>query len=119
LHAGVDVSDGLSLDLAHVLEESRCGAVLLADAVPIADDARRLANKLSDGSTPLDHALSDGEDFELILAVPPHEARRMLVERPIDVPLRDIGEFVTEPGLWLQQSTGSRAALTPRGWEHT
>ena len=54
LHAGIDVSDGLSLDLAHILEESRCGAVLRADAVPIADDARRLADKLADGSTPLD-----------------------------------------------------------------
>ncbi len=65
LHAGIDVSDGLSLDLAHILEESRCGAVLDADAVPIAADARRLAEKLADGSTPLDHALGDGEDFEL------------------------------------------------------
>ena len=74
LHAGIDVSDGLSLDLAHLVEESRCGAVLDLDAVPIADDARRLAEQLADGSTPLDHALGDGEDFELILAVPPDEA---------------------------------------------
>jgi thiamine-monophosphate kinase len=118
LHAGIDVSDGLSLDLAHILEESRCGAVLLADAVPIADDARRLADKLADGSTALDHALSDGEDFELILAVPPPEARRMLTEQPIGVPLCDIGEFVVEPGLWLQRSEGGRAQLAPRGWEH-
>ena len=71
LHAGIDISDGLSLDLAHILEESGCGAVVRADAVPVSDDARRLAEKLADGSTPLDHALGDGEDFELILAVPP------------------------------------------------
>ena len=44
------------------------------DAVPMADDARRLADKLADGSTPLDHALGDGEDFELILAVPPRRS---------------------------------------------
>ena len=42
LHAGIDISDGLSLDLAHVVEESGCGAVVHMDAVPVADDARRL-----------------------------------------------------------------------------
>jgi thiamine-monophosphate kinase len=118
LHAGIDASDGLSLDLAHILEESRCGAVLQADAVPLADDARRLADQLADGSTPLDHALGDGEDFELILAVPPHEARQMLTEQPLGVPLHDIGQFVAEPGLWLQDAGGGRRPLTPRGWEH-
>ena len=117
LHAGADVSDGLSCDLAHILEESGCGAVLHADAVPIADDARRLAKSRGDGSTPLEHALSDGEDFELVLAVPPREAQRMLAERPLPIPLTDIGEFVAEPGLWIQDDRGRRP-LTPQGWEH-
>jgi thiamine-monophosphate kinase len=117
LHAGADVSDGLSVDLSHILEESGCGAVLNADAVPVAGDAQRLARQLNDGSTPLDHALSDGEDFELVLAVPPAEARRMLAEQPLTVPLTDIGEFATVPGLWIQDIQGRRP-LTPRGWEH-
>ena len=118
LHAGTDVSDGLSLDLSHILEESHCGAVLQADAVPISAEARRLADRLADGSTPLDHALGDGEDFELILAVPPDEARRMLTEQPVGVPLSDVGEFIAEPGLWIQDAGGVRRPLTPRGWEH-
>ena len=98
LHAGIDVSDGLSLDLAHILEESQCGAVLRADAVPLADDARRLADKLADASTPLDPALGAGEEFELIL---PSAARasRMLAEQPLCVPC-DIGEFV--PSLYSE-----------------
>jgi thiamine-monophosphate kinase len=118
LHAGIDVSDGLSLDLTHILEESRCGAVLNAEAIPIAADARRLAEKLADGSTPLEHALGDGEDFELVLAVPPQEARRMLAEKPHGTVLSDIGEFIAEPGLWIRAAGGSRRSLTPRGWEH-
>ena len=119
LHAGIDVSDGLSLDLAHILEESRCGAVIDINAVPIADDARRLAEQSADGSTPLDHALSDGEDFELILAVQPEEARRLLHERPLAVPIADIGEFIAEPGLWQIDRSGVRRSLAPRGWQHT
>lgn len=119
LHACTDVSDGLSLDLSHILEESRCGAVLNADTVPVAADASRLVEKVSDGSTPLDHALGDGEDFELILAVPLHEAERMLAEQPLQVSLTDIGEFVAEPGLWLQETGVGRRPFVPRGWQHT
>jgi thiamine-monophosphate kinase len=118
LHAGIDVSDGLSLDLAHILEESRCGAVIDLDTVPIADDARRLAELRADGSTPLAHALSDGEDFELVLAVPADEARKLLKERPLAMPITDIGEFTAEPGLWQIDRSGVRRPLTPRGWQH-
>jgi thiamine-monophosphate kinase len=121
LHAGMDISDGLSLDLSRMIEESGCGAVVVTDNVPVADDARRLAEQLADGSTPLDHALGDGEDFELLLAVPPEEARRMLSDRPLgkNCGLTDIGEFIAQPGLWQADPAGIRRRLTPRGWEHT
>jgi thiamine-monophosphate kinase len=118
LAAGIDASDGLSIDLARLAGESGCGAALDLRAVPVADDARRLAEQLSDGSTPLDHALGDGEDFELILAVPPDAAERMLAERPLAVPLTVIGEFVPEPGLWQVDADGRRLPLAPRGYEH-
>jgi thiamine-monophosphate kinase len=118
VHAGTDVSDGLSLDLSHILAESHCGAILRAGAVPVSADARRLADQLADGSTPLDHALGDGEDFELILAVPTPEAERIMVERPLEVSVTDIGEFTAAPGLWLEDESGVRP-LAPRGWEHS
>jgi thiamine-monophosphate kinase len=118
LHAGIDVSDGLSIDLAHLARESRCGATVEIGAVPVADDARRLAQKLTDGSTPIEHALTDGEDFELILAVPPAEAERMLDEQPLDVPLTSIGRFIPAPGLWQQDAQGKRTPLLPRGYQH-
>ena len=118
LHAGIDSSDGLSLDLWHILEESDCGAVIDTDAVPIDGDARRLACRLDDGSTPLEHALGDGEDFELILAVPPEDAKRIVADQPLDVHISDIGCFSDEPGLWIHDARGGRRPLTPRGWQH-
>jgi thiamine-monophosphate kinase len=87
-------------------------------AVPIAEAARRLADQRGDGSTPLDHALSDGEDFELILAVAPEEASRMLAEQPLGVPLTDVGRFVAERGLWQLDESGLRRPLVPRGYLH-
>ena len=118
LHAGMDVSDGLSLDLFRLTAESGCGAVLETENIPIAGDAQRLAEKLADGSTALDHALGDGEDFELILAVPPEEAHRLVAEQLLAVPLTDVGYFVAEPGLWQADARGQRRPLRPRGYEH-
>ncbi len=118
LHAGIDISDGLSRDLAHIVEESGCGAVLDPACIPISTAAVELSRQLADGRTPLDHALSDGEDFELILAVGPEDARRMLAEQPLDVPLTDIGRFINGPGLWQEDSQGNRVPLPVRGFEH-
>ncbi len=118
VHAAIDVSDGLSVDLAHLAEESRCGAVLHLTDVPIHDDARRLSREQRDGPTPLEHALGDGEDFELLLAVPPTDAQALLARQPLGVPLTDIGEFIEEPGLWQIDARGTRRELIPRGWEH-
>src|SRR5262249_21538661 len=67
LHAMIDISDGLAADVDHLCSESRCGAVLRAEAIPISEAAR----SIHDGRSPLDHALSDGEDFELVFALPP------------------------------------------------
>ncbi len=117
LHAGIDTSDGLSIDLARVCRESGRGAVIRAEAVPVSAAAARLARHLGDGSAPLDHALADGEDFELILAVPPGEARRMTSRQPLAVPLVEIGRFVAEEGLWLERG-GRRERLVPQGYVH-
>ncbi|MGD0516115.1 MAG: thiamine-phosphate kinase [Thermoguttaceae bacterium] len=118
LHAGIDVSDGLSIDLARMAKESGCGAILQTDAIPIADEARLLSQQRPDGLSPLDHALGDGEDFELLLAAPPDDAQRILADQPLDVQITDIGEFIAEPGLWQREAGNPKKPLVPQGWEH-
>jgi thiamine-monophosphate kinase len=114
----MDVSDGLTLDLSRLAGASGCGAAIELSRVPVAAAARAFADKQNDGRTALDHALSDGEDFELILAVPPEQAEELLRSQPLEVPLTKIGTFVAEPGLWSQQADGTRVPLVPRGYEH-
>ena len=100
LHAGIDISDGLSLDLDRLTKASRCGAMLDARSIPVSPAARELAALQRAGRTPLEHALSDGEDFELLLAVPPEDAARLLRDQPLaGVPLTQIGTITAEPGL--------------------
>jgi len=121
LHAGMDVSDGLSLDLSRLATASGCGAIIDAARVPIAEDAYRLTEReaaCDPAQGALDHALGDGEDFELLLAVPPSAATKMLRDQPLDVPLTQIGELVAQPGLWLRQADGQTEPLVPRGYVH-
>jgi thiamine-monophosphate kinase len=113
LHAMIDVSDGLAADVLHLCEESNCGAVLRAAAIPITDAAQ----KSNDGRSPLDHALSDGEDFELVFAVTPTEATRLLETQPVaGITLSRIGECV-EQGFWLEEA-GQLRPIEGRGYVH-
>jgi thiamine-monophosphate kinase len=115
IHAMIDISDGLAADLHHICSESHCGAVVWADSLPISADARRLAAQ--DGKSALEHALTDGEDFELVFAVGPEDARRLIAQQPVaGIGLHHIGEFVPE-GYWLEQD-GKRRELEPRGYVH-
>jgi thiamine-monophosphate kinase len=112
LHAMIDISDGLAADVAHICAESGVGAVLHAEAIPIADAARAMA----DDRSPLEHALGDGEDFELVFAVAPADAAALLRAPPIPG-LTLIGECIAEPGLWLEEDR-QRRPLPPLGYVH-
>jgi thiamine-monophosphate kinase len=113
LHAMIDVSDGLAADVWHICTESTCGAVVRAAAIPLTDAARQM----DDGRSPLDHALGDGEDFELVFAVSPAEGRRLSETQPVNgVTLVAIGDCVAD-GLWLEVD-GQRRPLEPRGYVH-
>lgn len=119
VHAAIDCSDGLSLDLARMMAASgTCGVVRLAD-VPIHADALRRAAR--DGGAALEHALGDGEDFELILAMPPEAARALVAAAgtaPLDLPITVIGTVVAGTGLVAEAADGVRSPLEPRGYIH-
>lgn len=116
IHAATDVSDGLSLDLSHIMQASQCGAeVCLAD-VPIAPAAHQLAQQ--SGRLAWEHALTDGEDFELILAVPESAVAGVLEATHGGAPLTRIGTFTEQRGLRLTHADGSQRAFSPAGYQH-
>jgi thiamine-monophosphate kinase len=114
LHAMIDLSDGLASDLQHIVNASGVGATLEAHAVPIHDEVP--ANLPS--AERLNHALSDGEDFELLFAVDAASGRQLLAAPPVEVPLTRIGEVTAGEGCWLRTPQGDRRRLEPSGWEH-
>ena len=108
----IDISDGFAADLGHLLDESG-GLGARIESVPIHPDARAMA--LRDGRSALDHALHDGEDFELCLALREPDASRLLAHPPC--PLHRVGTVVAEPGLILIGPDGP-SRLAPRGFDH-
>jgi len=123
LHAGIDLSDGLSLDLWRMCQASGVGAIVNTLQVPVSADAATWAAQLGDGSTALEHALGDGEDFELLLAMPRDAAERLVMERPLACGLSIIGEIVggnaaSGGDLWQRDAEGRKSPLVPRGYEH-
>ncbi len=72
----IDISDGLIQDLGHILKQSRCGAILNLENIPVSQNAQKLARGNSQES--LEHALTDGEDFELLFTVPPREKEKLV-----------------------------------------
>ena len=105
--AMIDLSDGLSVDLAHICDESGVGAVLASDKVPIGKNAD------------LDLALHGGEDYELLFTA----------RRKSKIPAKIAGVHVTEIGevrnrrdyssaIQILGDNGKVRPLPQRGWEH-
>ena len=115
INAGIDISDGLGLDLSRMMAASRVGAHVDMEAIPIADAARERASRT--GSSARMHAWSDGEDFELLLALPPDDAHRMCQDRKLNCSATIIGRVVAEQGMWETTSEETKR-LTPNGYEH-
>lgn len=106
----IDVSDGLSTDLCHLCDESGVGAKIFEDRVPLFEKGQARAS--------LDHALSGGEDYELLFTVRPEKLKTFAPELA-GVPLREMGEIVPRSeGITLIRRNGTMRPLRPTGWDH-
>lgn len=115
IHAMIDVSDGLARDLEHICQASKVGADLLTDAIPIHADAK--APNLA--IPPLEAALKDGEDYELLFAVPADQVDNLIQTQPLGaVKVSRIGTIVEGNAMTLVMADGKREKLDTRGWEH-
>lgn len=114
IHAAMDISDGLSLDLHRLARESGCGAILHENRIPISDDAVTLSQR--SGRTPLEHALSDGEDFELLFTASPDEAARLVAEPSLT--LYPIGEMTDGGDFRIVDANGNTRVLDIMGYLH-
>ena len=112
--AGMDVSDGLVQDLGHLCRASNLAADIEATLVPLSDAARQA------GSVWLPTILTGGDDYELLLAVPPdREAALHDAAREAGIPVTRIGSFrAGAPGVMVRGPDGEPLSLPKGGWSH-
>lgn len=112
--AAIDISDGLSLDLDRLLAKSGVGCELDVASIPIHDDAVELSK--TSGRTPLQHAWSDGEDFELIVTMSQADAK-LVQGDSFNFPMFKIGNTTSRTGIWKLEN-GRHERLSPQGYVH-
>ena len=110
----IDLSDGLSSDLAHVCRESGVGARLDASLLPL-DPLLARAGVGADEALKL--ALDGGEDFELLFTADARRASRLPREVG-GVPFAYVGEVTGERGKVRLVRGGKARLLKPGGFEH-
>lgn len=110
VNAMIDISDGLSTDLAHLCQSSDVAAIIDEAALPI--------HPLAAGSG-LELALHGGEDYELLFAAS-HDVR--IPRRLAGVPIHQIGTMrkasPRQPLVVLNCNDGRHISVQPGGWEH-
>lgn len=113
--AMIDVSDGLLQDLGHICKASGVGAQVSAAQLPLSDAYRTLAGK--DG---LHHALTGGEDYELLFCARRRDRARIeKLQKLIATPITRIGSCTSaRNGITVLDSSGHRVSLPVKGYDH-
>ncbi|HYL87464.1 MAG TPA: thiamine-phosphate kinase [Burkholderiales bacterium] len=94
-HAAIDVSDGLTGDLGHILERSQVGAVIDYERIPRLPALRAMAE--TEGELVRDCVLSGGDDYELVFTAAPQQREAIeALGAELGLPLSRIG--VIAPG---------------------
>ena len=116
--AAIDVSDGLSGDLAHICEESGVGAEIEAAALPISSACQAFARTRHLKAYEL--ALQGGEDYELLFTVSPANRSKInRLARRANCRITRIGTIRPKRfGLQLRRATGAVTRFRVSGYEH-
>ncbi|MFZ2054816.1 MAG: thiamine-phosphate kinase [Candidatus Aminicenantales bacterium] len=110
--AMIDTSDGLSVDLLHLCEESRTAAVVDLEKLPLSPALRSFEKK------PLILALHGGEDYGLLFTASPRKSQ-LIARVQKRFRFRRIGRMVPGRGVFVVDQKGRKRPLEIRGFEHS
>jgi thiamine-monophosphate kinase len=116
--AMIDVSDGLLSDALHISEESKVGARIWGDRIPLSNLFRKwISDYLED---PYQIALSGGEDYELLFtASPKRKASIQSLSCSLNIPITHVGKILPQKdGFQLIGKGGKEVALNRLGFDH-
>jgi thiamine-monophosphate kinase len=114
----IDLSDGLSTDLARLCAASGVGARLFSGQIPIVAIPAALSAR---GLDPLQMALNGGDDYELLFTVPMRQEMKLRSAAPRlrdAVKIRRIGKITSDRRILLVGKDDSVEPLKSGGWVH-
>nr|MBI3614184.1 thiamine-phosphate kinase [Nitrospirota bacterium] len=116
--SAIDLSDGLSGDLAHICTQSRVGAELDMLTLPLSPACLDYAE--ASRKNPFELALAGGEDYELLVTVSPrHKTKVERLARLFGCRLSRIGRIQSpQRGLTVIEPDGSSHRLTITSYRH-
>jgi len=110
----IDISDGLSSEILHIAEESKCGSRIYDQKIPIAEETNIFAEELL--IVPTVFAMNGGEDYELLFTVSQSDFEK--VDKSLEVSV--IGHITEQSkGNYLITSDGVEIKIEAQGWNHT
>jgi thiamine-monophosphate kinase len=115
VHSMIDISDGLSSDLGHILRESGVGAVVREVDIPTAEGLVALFGKRKARS----FALDGGEDYELLFTAAPRDRAKVdaaMHEAGLGFAL--VGSVTSGLGAYIETAGGKKRELKPKGYAH-
>jgi thiamine-monophosphate kinase len=118
VRAAIDLSDGLSSDLGHILSCSRVGARIEDRKLPLSASLIEFCRQF--GFDPVNYALAGGEDYSLLCTIDPEAFDRVAqaYARRFDPPLFAIGEITGSGCLERVGADGRIMRVSSSGWDH-
>jgi thiamine-monophosphate kinase len=101
----------LSSDLNRICRQSKVGAIINAEQIPISNEAKKIKK-------PLNSALNDGEDFELLFTLSKKECRKLLRQWSRSIPITQIGKITNTKKMQIKMPNGRLVELQPTGYDH-
>ena len=111
VNAMIDISDGLASDLNRICQQSRVGAVINAEQIPISSQVLKNEN-------PLNSALNDGEDFELLFTLSEKDCQRLIKRWDGPIPITQIGAVTDTKKMQIKMPDGRISDLKAKGYDH-
>jgi len=111
VHSMIDISDGLSTDLNRICRQSSVGALINAENIPISLQARKKEE-------PINSALNDGEDFELLFTLSQEDCRRLLEKWDGPTAITQIGTITNTKKMQIKMNDGRIIDLQSKGYDH-
>jgi thiamine-monophosphate kinase len=113
--AAIDISDGLTADLGHILQASGCGALIQLTRIPLSDPVGKAVASGAGWQLPL----SSGDDYELCFTLPPNRQQAVVrLSERLALPITPIGQITAGPGLRCLQADGTLWQPDHAGYDH-